>query len=90
MSKARIAAVLILERSGIGMRFYIKLLLLVLAFVGIQKVLVSSQAHIRDALFTIRCGIAFETHNEPMIQRLAAEAQRAREQSLACSEFSHP
>lgn len=66
------------------MRFYIKLSLFVLVFLGMQKGLVVHEERVRQAVFTIRCGFAVQARDQQMIDQLVGEAQRAsRRQSNA-------
>jgi hypothetical protein len=61
------------------MRFYLKLLPFVLAFVGMERSMALYAEQIRDAMFALRCGHAYRVRDQVAMDRLVDEwTQRER------------
>ncbi len=55
------------------MRFYLKLMPFVLAFVGMERCIDLYGERIRDAVFALRCGRAFQAEDQHEMDRLVDE-----------------
>jgi hypothetical protein len=57
------------------MRFYLKLIPFVAAFLAMQALIEAHREPIRKTIFTIRCGMAWYSGDERVIEQLIQESQ---------------